>query len=70
MSFEFELGTPFKPYQQLMGVLPEASKEQIPLAYRVCLILPASHSIVHNSCPTGPNVQSGFSDIGLLSQTF
>lgn len=37
MTFDFELGTPFKPYQQLMGVLPEASSEHIPLAYRVLL---------------------------------
>ncbi|KAG0217461.1 5'-3' exoribonuclease 1 [Mortierella sp. NVP41] len=29
----FELGTPFKPYEQLMGVLPEASKQHIPTAY-------------------------------------
>ncbi|KAK5821234.1 exoribonuclease [Linnemannia elongata] len=32
-SFPFELGTPFKPYEQLMGVLPEASKQHIPQAY-------------------------------------
>ena len=35
MNFSFELGHPFKPFEQLMGVLPEASKEHIPLAYRV-----------------------------------
>ena len=35
MTFNFELGTPFKPYEQLMGVLPVASMEHIPLAYRV-----------------------------------
>ena len=35
MTFNFQLGVPFKPYQQLMGVLPEASKEHIPEAYRV-----------------------------------
>lgn len=35
MTFNFELGTPFRPYQQLMGVLPEASKELIPEAYQV-----------------------------------
>lgn len=38
MTFNFDLGTPFRPYQQLMGVLPEASKEHIPLAYRVSQI--------------------------------
>ena len=35
MEFDFTLGTPFKPYEQLMGVLPVASMEHIPLAYRV-----------------------------------
>jgi 5'-3' exonuclease len=35
MQFEFELGTPFKPFEQLMGVLPFASREHIPLAYQV-----------------------------------
>jgi len=35
MSFDFELGTPFLPFQQLMGVMPAASKELIPETYRV-----------------------------------
>ena len=35
MAFEFQLGKPFRPFEQLMGVLPEASKELIPPAYRV-----------------------------------
>lgn len=35
MEFKFELGTPFKPFEQLMGVLPEASKELLPMAFRV-----------------------------------
>lgn len=35
MSFEFELGKPFRPFEQLMGVLPAASKDLIPLAYQV-----------------------------------
>ncbi|KAG8777800.1 hypothetical protein FRC15_011110 [Serendipita sp. 397] len=34
MEFHFNLGTPFRPFEQLMGVLPEASKEHIPEAYR------------------------------------
>ncbi|KAG0232651.1 5'-3' exoribonuclease 1 [Actinomortierella wolfii] len=29
----FTLGEPFRPYEQLMGVLPEASKQHIPKAY-------------------------------------
>lgn len=35
MEFHFDLGKPFRPFEQLMGVLPEASKELIPEAYRV-----------------------------------
>ena len=38
MSFDFQLGIPFRPYEQLMGVLPVASMEHIPLAYRVRLV--------------------------------
>ncbi|KAK2459914.1 hypothetical protein APHAL10511_008114 [Amanita phalloides] len=34
MAFEFDLGVPFKPFQQLMGVLPVASKDHIPPAYQ------------------------------------
>lgn len=34
MKFNFELGKPFTPFQQLMGVLPEESKEHVPIAYR------------------------------------
>ncbi|KAF8055536.1 exonuclease II, partial [Lyophyllum atratum] len=34
MKFDFDLGRPFKPYEQLMGVLPVASKEHIPQAYQ------------------------------------
>lgn len=33
-KFEFDYGKPFTPYQQLMGVLPEESKEHVPAAYR------------------------------------
>jgi 5'-3' exoribonuclease 1 len=36
LRFDFELGHPFKPFEQLMGVLPSASRDEIPLAYRVC----------------------------------
>jgi Xrn1 helical domain len=39
MAFEFDLGIPFKPFEQLMGVLPEASKEHIPLAFQVCRLM-------------------------------
>ena len=37
MSFQFELGKPFRPFEQLMGVLPEASKDLIPPPYRVSI---------------------------------
>ncbi|WWC63302.1 uncharacterized protein I303_105902 [Kwoniella dejecticola CBS 10117] len=33
-KFDFNLGKPFTPFQQLMGVLPEESKEHVPSAYR------------------------------------
>ncbi|OBZ66144.1 5'-3' exoribonuclease 1 [Grifola frondosa] len=42
MTFDFDLGTPFRPFEQLMGVLPEASKELIPLAYRDLMYDPNS----------------------------
>ena len=38
MTFHFELGTPFRPFEQLMGVLPEASKGLVPPPYRVSVI--------------------------------
>jgi hypothetical protein len=38
MSFCFELGKPFRPFEQLMAVLPEASKELVPLPYRVSAV--------------------------------
>ncbi|CAE7051410.1 unnamed protein product, partial [Rhizoctonia solani] len=33
-EFNFEIGKPFRPFEQLMGVLPYASHELIPEAYR------------------------------------
>lgn len=38
ISFDFELGKPFKPFEQLMGVLPVASMENVPIAYRVRVV--------------------------------
>ena len=35
MVFNFDLGKPFRPFEQLMGVMPEASKELLPEAYQV-----------------------------------
>lgn len=34
IKFNFELGKPFTPFEQLMSVLPERSKELIPFSYR------------------------------------
>jgi hypothetical protein len=33
-KLEFSLGTPFYPFQQLMGVLPAASKTLLPVPYQ------------------------------------
>lgn len=38
MTFSFDLGHPFRPFEQLMGVLPAASKDLIPQAYQVCYL--------------------------------
>lgn len=35
MEFHFDLAKPFRPFEQLMGVLPAASKDLIPPAYQV-----------------------------------
>jgi Xrn1 helical domain len=35
MTFSFELSKPFQPFGQLMGVMPEASRELLPMAYQV-----------------------------------
>ncbi|KAF7319188.1 5'-3' exoribonuclease 1 [Mycena chlorophos] len=42
MTFEFDLGRPFRPFEQLMGVLPVASKDHIPLAYQDLMYTPNS----------------------------
>ncbi|KAJ6450152.1 exonuclease II [Mycena sanguinolenta] len=42
MEFHFELGHPFRPFEQLMGVLPAASREHIPMAYQGLMTSAAS----------------------------
>ncbi|KAI0707261.1 exonuclease II [Earliella scabrosa] len=42
MTFNFDLGTPFKPFEQLMGVLPAASQELIPSPFRELMTDPNS----------------------------
>jgi len=36
LKLDFEYGQPFLPYQQLMAVLPAASKSLLPQALQVC----------------------------------
>ena len=35
INVKFDLGVPFKPFQQLLAVLPPASKKLLPPAYQV-----------------------------------
>jgi hypothetical protein len=35
VDMNFELGQPFKPFEQLMGVLPSRSRKLLPEAFRV-----------------------------------
>ena len=44
MKIEFDLSEPFLPFQQLMAVLPAASKNLLPKAYQVCSCVSLSHS--------------------------
>jgi 5'-3' exoribonuclease 1 len=34
---KFKLGTPFNPFEQLMGVLPDRSSQLIPISYRTLM---------------------------------
>ncbi|OAA74060.1 5'-3' exoribonuclease 1 [Cordyceps fumosorosea ARSEF 2679] len=41
-KLQFEKGQPFKPYEQLMGVLPDRSKKIVPTAYHDLMTNPSS----------------------------
>ncbi|KAK9255442.1 XRN 5'-3' exonuclease N-terminus-domain-containing protein [Lipomyces tetrasporus] len=41
-DMNFNLGTPFKPFEQLMGVLPDRSSKLIPISYRDLMHDPSS----------------------------
>lgn len=41
-DINFKLGQPFKPFQQLMGVLPDRSKKIVPVTYHDLMINPNS----------------------------
>ena len=44
LALTFDLEKPFMPFQQLLAVLPAASKELLPQAYRVS----APHLLLHS----------------------
>ena len=48
MTFQFELGKPFHPFEQLMGVLPEASNELIPPSYRVSMMYSSREAVSYS----------------------
>ncbi|KAI0243477.1 exonuclease II Exo2 [Massospora cicadina] len=45
VKIEFEMGAPFKPFEQLMGVLPARSLALVPPAYRPLMTNPSSSII-------------------------
>lgn len=42
INIKFELGIPFQPFQQLLAVLPPASKQLLPSAYQVFFVVSMS----------------------------
>ena len=42
MTLEFDLSTPFLPFEQLMAVLPAASRALIPAALQPLMVVPTS----------------------------
>lgn len=45
MKFDFELGKPFKPFEQLMGVFPAASRSHLPTPFHHLMTQPTSEII-------------------------
>ncbi|XP_055678053.1 5'-3' exoribonuclease 1 isoform X2 [Lutzomyia longipalpis] len=45
LTFNFEMGRPFLPFEQLLAVLPAASKAHLPEAYQGLMTDPKSHII-------------------------
>ncbi|MCJ8750241.1 hypothetical protein PDJAM_G00260270 [Pangasius djambal] len=42
LTLTFDLGKPFMPFEQLLGVLPSASKELLPTCYQLLMTSPSS----------------------------
>jgi len=50
VSLDFDLGKPFLPYEQLLGVLPAASKALLPTAHH--MLMSSSSSPIYEFYPT------------------
>lgn len=66
MDMSFDLGEPFKPFEQLLAVLPAASAECLPQPLRVQMT--CCHGVATDidfwiiTLTAGPNVQCRISD--------
>ena len=52
LRISFMLGTPFRPFQQLLGCLPAASAKFLPAPYRT-LMTSETSPLIHNYPPLG-----------------
>ncbi len=69
MSMDFELSRPFKPFEQLLAVLPAASKELLPKPLQVTILFDLSSQtipIFFHFSRIGPDAERGLSDHRLL----